>query len=1011
MNNPDHNNRPKHLKDTVHLPQTDFPMKANLATKEPEMLKQWEIENIYDTIEENTKDKKDTFILHDGPPYANGDIHIGHAVNKILKDIIVRSQLLLGKKIEYRPGWDCHGLPIELAVEKKYGKGKLSNDEFRKKCREYAEEQITKQMQDFKRLGVLADWQRPYKTMAFETEAKTVEALKTIWKNKKLVRGAKPVHWCIDCKSALAEAEVEYNDHSSHSLYVSFPIAAQPTNHATIPQNTALVIWTTTPWTLPANQAVCLNPTAEYQLIQITNLKHQSSITNYLIAKSLAENFIHTITKTHEHCTATILTNMYLGNQLSLTLHHPFIKNKIVPVVQGDFVALDTGTGAVHIAPAHGLDDYYIGIKYNLPNTTSINEQGVFTPDPSNTNAWDNQFYAKANQIILDTLQSQGNLIHHETYQHSYPHCWRHKSPVIFRATPQWFISIDQKAAQDAIKESQWFPNWGQERISKMVAGRTEWCVSRQRIWGTPIPIVVYKETGEPHESFNDTSDNSLQTKIFNLAIKTISEGGIEAWHSNLPELLSLLKNENKNDALTIASDTMDVWFDSGVTHHSVLNDRKHNRPKQDSNQGNHQTPTETILYLEGSDQHRGWFQSSLLTSVAMHGYGAPYDHVLTHGFVVDEKGHKMSKSLGNVIAPQTILKTLGADILRLWVASSDTTNEIKISDTILQQHADAYRKIRNTLRYLHSNLNDFNPKTDTLPFEELLLIDQWVVLQIILLKNKFLELSAAYDFSNAVHEIINFCTVTLSNYYLDLNKDRMYTGAKNGRPRKSAQTAMDIALTTLIELLSPIFPFTTKEIKHFYRYEIGGFNYSIPNENKLDLFLTQIDIQNKFQQSGWIKPGMIMTFTHMLQNVHPGKLSVFDYIFIYFNYLILLKNTYETKMEPHRKEGTIGSSLESEVQIICDQNTYDLLTPLGDELRHLFICSKVALSIDSTKKNISEIELQVTKCPHTKCERCWHYEESCTDYTFADGSHNTICSRCITNLENPDTGEERRYL
>ena len=686
----------KNYKDTLNLPKTDFPMKANLAQREPEILNSWKENNLYLKIREKRNNNK-KFILHDGPPYANGDIHIGHAVNKILKDIIIKSKGFSGFDAPYVPGWDCHGLPIELQVEKKIGKAgeKVEPRVFRDACREFALKQVEKQRVDFERLGVLGDWKKPYLTMSHDTEANIIRALGKIIKEGHLHKGVKPVHWCIDCCSALAEAEVEYHEKQSPSIDVRFHVneykeLLKKFNIEKNINSVSIVIWTTTPWTLPANQAVAIHSENKYALVLVND--------EILI---IADELHSAVLNRYGFTDYEVLVKCSGSKLEGLNLKHPFYE-RIVPIVLGDHVTFETGTGAVHIAPAHGQDDYIVGQRYNLPIDNPVADNGCFV---SGTKIFAGQHVFKANASIISILEDNNNLLLQETIQHSYPHCWRHKTPIIFRATPQWFISMDnnglREQALNVINNISWEPSWGKERIYGMVENRPDWCISRQRTWGVPIPIFIHRETQELH---------SKTSEIILKVAEIVEQKGINAWFDL--DTAEILGNDSENYLKVM--DTLDVWFDSGVTHDTVLhNDERLIYPAD--------------LYLEGSDQHRGWFQSSLLTSLAINKNQKPYHCVVTHGFTVDATGMKMSKSKGNVVAPQKVMNVYGADILRLWVAATDYRSEMNVSDEILKRIADAYRRIRNTSRYLLSNLDDFDPNENSIGFSNMLDLDKWI--------------------------------------------------------------------------------------------------------------------------------------------------------------------------------------------------------------------------------------------------------------------------------------------
>ena len=764
-------------KNTLNLPATDFPMKANLANREGSFLKDWQDKDIHQQIRQKFKGKP-LFVLHDGPPYANGDIHIGHAVNKVLKDVIVKSKTLSGYDAPYVPGWDCHGLPIEHMVEKKKGKvgHKISADEFRAACREYADKQIEKQKVDFKRLGIFGDWDNPYLTKNFKYEADIVRALGKIVKNGHLTKGFKPVHWCTECSSALAEAEVEYKDKGSDTVDVAFNVIGDFFEND---KPVALIIWTTTPWTLPANEAVSLHPDLDYALVDVG--KSLYILSDDLLESSLERYGVKDFKK---------LSKTYKGSELEgLMLQHPFY-DKQVPVILGEHVTTETGTGAVHTAPAHGQDDYVVGLQYNLPVDCPVDGRGVFI---DSTEGVAGEFIFKANATIIGLLESHGTLVKHEPITHSYPHCWRHKTPVIFRATPQWFVSMTKKNLRDKVNDEilnvKWIPNWGQKRIELMVGNRPDWCISRQRYWGSPITLFINKNTGELHP---DTE------KLFEVVAKKIELEGIEAWFKLQVE--DVLGSEAKDYEKT--TDTLDVWFDSGVSHYAVLKASSYLSDVAD-------------MYLEGSDQHRGWFQSSLLTSCAIN-ERAPYKQVLTHGFTVDQNGHKMSKSLGNVIPPQKVVNSLGADILRLWIGSTDYSGEMTVSDEILNRSADSYRRIRNTMRFMLANMQGFDPKNDLVDMNDMLVLDRWIVSKTHDLQQQVINEYDNYNFHFVMKAILNFCTNDLGGFYLDVIKDRQYTTQTDSLARRSAQSALFHISHAMVRWLSPILSFTSEEIWQF---------------------------------------------------------------------------------------------------------------------------------------------------------------------------------------------------
>ena len=917
-------------KNTLNLPATDFPMKANLANREGSFLKDWQDKDIHQQIRQKFKGKP-LFVLHDGPPYANGDIHIGHAVNKVLKDVIVKSKTLSGYDAPYVPGWDCHGLPIEHMVEKKKGKvgHKISADEFRAACREYADKQIEKQKVDFKRLGIFGDWDNPYLTKNFKYEADIVRALGKIVKNGHLTKGFKPVHWCTECSSALAEAEVEYKDKGSDTVDVAFNVIGDFFEND---KPVALIIWTTTPWTLPANEAVSLHPDLDYALVDVG--KSLYILSDDLLESSLERYGVKDFKK---------LSKTYKGSELEgLMLQHPFY-DKQVPVILGEHVTTETGTGAVHTAPAHGQDDYVVGLQYNLPVDCPVDGRGVFI---DSTEGVAGEFIFKANATIIGLLESHGTLVKHEPITHSYPHCWRHKTPVIFRATPQWFVSMTKKNLRDKVNDEilnvKWIPNWGQKRIELMVGNRPDWCISRQRYWGSPITLFINKNTGELHP---DTE------KLFEVVAKKIELDGIEAWFKLKVE--DVLGAEAKDYEKT--TDTLDVWFDSGVSHYAVLKASSYLSDVAD-------------MYLEGSDQHRGWFQSSLLTSCAIN-ERAPYKQVLTHGFTVDQNGHKMSKSLGNVIPPQKVVNSLGADILRLWIGSTDYSGEMTVSDEILNRSADSYRRIRNTMRFMLANMQGFDPKNDLVDMNDMLVLDRWIVSKTHDLQQQVINEYDNYNFHFVMKAILNFCTNDLGGFYLDVIKDRQYTTQTDSLARRSAQSALFHISHAMVRWLSPILSFTSEEIWQFLP---GASNESV-----------------------------------FLQTWYEGLEGNFDSPVIESCRDI---NTHLRKeLEEMRRNKVIGSSLDAEVDIYCKDENYQNLLGLKDELRFVFITSEARVNELSSKpsdaKEIdSSIAIKVYKSKHQKCVRCWHHRPEIGQNKM----HNDLCDRCVENISGK--GENRVF-
>jgi len=941
-------------KATLNLPDTDFPMRGNLAQREPEMLKQWQDSNLYQKIRE-TADGRPTFVLHDGPPYANGDIHIGHAVNKILKDIIVKSHTIDGYDARYVPGWDCHGLPIELMVEKKVGKAgaKVDAKTFREKCREYAAKQVDGQRKDFIRLGVLGDWDKPYLTMDFQFEANIVRSLGKIIEKGHLHQGSKPVHWCLDCGSALAEAEVEYQDRESPAIDVMFTAVNNSDFESAFncdegEGDIAAVIWTTTPWTLPANQAVALHPDFTYELIQVeTENGPKRLILESSLADSALKRYGFENTKKLASCPGQALEH--------LLLKHP-LYDKQVPIILGDHVTTEAGTGAVHTAPGHGQEDFVVGSRYGLEVYNPVGGDGIFLAD---TELFAGLHVNKANPEVLKVLQQNHVLLKHEKMQHSYPCCWRHKTPIIFRATPQWFISMDQAGLRDlaikAIKQTEWLPDWGQARIENMVKNRPDWCISRQRTWGVPITLFVNRETGELHP---DTP------ALIEQVAKKIEQQGIEAWFSlDASELLG-----DEAELYDKTPDTLDVWFDSGVTHACVLNHRS-------------KLPFPADLYLEGSDQHRGWFQSSLLTSTAMNGV-APYRKVLTHGFTVDAHGKKMSKSLGNVIAPQKIVNSLGADILRLWVASSDYSNEMTVSDEILKRRADSYRRIRNTARFLLANLNGFDPATDKLADSELLSLDRWAIAKSLKLQNEIIAAYKDFNFHLIYQKLQHFCTVDLGGFYLDIIKDRQYTTQSNSIARRSAQTALYHIAEAMCRWIAPILSFTADELWK-----------AIPGNHSDSVFL-----ENWYQELADLDSSETMNMA-------------------FWQTVLEVRAAVSKELETLRADKTIGSSLDAEVSLYVDDELQKILAELKQELRFVLITSDASVQnikdatddcietkIESATVGSHTIKIRAIASPDSKCVRCWHHRED----VGSNAEHPELCGRCVENVAG--NGEQRLF-
>ncbi|WP_412498937.1 isoleucine--tRNA ligase [Vibrio furnissii] len=943
-------------KDTLNLPETGFPMRGDLAKREPEMLKRWYKEDLYGAIREAKKGKK-SFVLHDGPPYANGDIHIGHALNKILKDIIIKSKTLSGFDSPYIPGWDCHGLPIELMVEKKVGKPgqKVTAAEFREKCREYAAGQVEGQKEGFKRLGILGEWDKPYRTMDFATEANIIRALGKIADNGHLLKGFKPVHWCTDCGSALAEAEVEYKDKVSPSIDVRFKTADEAAllSKFTLTEgheghgDVSIVIWTTTPWTLPANRAVCLRDDLEYVLIQIEGEQPERII----VASELAKSVMDRAGIEHFH-----FLGFAKGADLELSqFNHPFY-NFTVPAILGDHVTTDSGTGVVHTAPGHGQEDFAVGQKYGLEVANPVGSNGVYLPD---TELFAGQHVFKANDAVIDVLKEHGALLHHHAYEHSYPHCWRHKTPIIFRATPQWFVSMDQAGLREkalgAIKGVKWMPDWGQSRIEGMVEGRPEWCISRQRTWGVPIALFVHKETAELHPKTPELIEQVAQL---------VEQKGIQAWWDvDTAELLGADAEQYEK-----VLDTLDVWFDSGVTHYAVVDSREEFHG------------AEADMYLEGSDQHRGWFQSSLISSIAMKGK-APYKEVLTHGFVVDGQGRKMSKSIGNVVAPKDVTNKLGADILRLWVASTDYTGEVAVSDEILKRSADSYRRIRNTARFFLANLNGFNPATDIIAADEMVALDRWAVARAMAAQQEIVKAYAEYNTHAVVQRLMHFCSVEMGSFYLDVIKDRQYTAKLGGNAQRSCQTALYYIVEALVRWMAPIMSFTADEI----------WNAMPTNQ-------ANGEARGKFVFADeWYEGLFGLAEGEELNNE-------------FWTDIQKVRGAVNKLLENARNEKTIGGSLQAEVTLFASDELAAKINKLEDELRFVLLTSKANVQPLAEKSDAAQatdidgLFVQVNKTEAEKCDRCWHY----TPDVGTIKGHETICGRCVSNVDGE--GEVRKF-
>jgi isoleucyl-tRNA synthetase len=938
-------------KATLNLPDTQFPMKAGLPQREPQTLQRWNEIGLYSKLRK-IGEGRPKFVLHDGPPYANGSIHIGHAVNKILKDIITRSKTLAGFDAPYVPGWDCHGLPIEHKVETTFGKNQPA-DLTRERCRTYATEQIEGQKADFIRLGVLGDWDNPYKTMDFANEAGEIRALAEMVKQGFVFKGLKPVNWCFDCGSALAEAEVEYQDKKSDAIDVAFPIEdadklAAAFGLSELSKPTAIVIWTTTPWTIPANQALNVHPEFAYALVD-------TGERILLLAEELVESCLQ-----RYGLQGQVIATAPGATLELIRFRHPFYE-RFSPVYLAEYVELGAGTGIVHSSPAYGEDDFRTCKAYGMSNDdilSPVQSNGVYTPDLP---FFGGQFIWKANPAIVEKLAEVGALLKHQPIQHSYMHCWRHKTPLIYRATAQWFVGMDTQPKQGgtlreralaAIEQTQFVPAWGQARLHSMIAGRPDWCISRQRNWGVPIPFFLHKLTGELHPR---------TVELMEEVAKRVEQEGIEAWFKlDAAELLGAEAADYDK-----INDTLDVWFDSGTTHWHVL---------RGSHGLGHTTGPRADLYLEGSDQHRGWFHSSLLTGSAIDGH-APYKALLTHGFVVDENGRKMSKSLGNVVAPQEVNDSLGADIMRLWVASTDYSGEMAVSKVILQRSADAYRRIRNTARFMLANLNGFDPAKDLLQPEQMLDLDRWAVDAALRLQEEIIEAYADYRFWNVYSKVHNFCVQELGGFYLDIIKDRQYTTAADSVARRSCQSALFHISEALVRWIAPILVFTAEEIWQF-----------LPGERNESV--------------------MLNTWYAGLERLPEG----FELDRAYWDRVMEVKAAVNKELENLRTAKAIGASLQAEVTLFCDEAKQADLAKLGDELRFALITSAAQTApladapADAVVTEVEGLKLKILKSAHAKCGRCWHFRADVGSHA----EHPELCGRCVSNIEGE--GEVRKH-
>ncbi|MGI6225341.1 MAG: isoleucine--tRNA ligase [Peptococcales bacterium] len=920
---------------TLNLPKTDFPMRGNLPSKEPEILKFWEDISIYEKVQEKNSGKP-KFVLHDGPPYANGDIHLGHTLNKILKDIIVKYRTQNGYDSPYVPGWDTHGLPIELQAIKALGLNRHEIDKvkFRKLCEEYALKYVGVQREQFKRLGVRGDWDDPYLTLKPEFEAEQIGVFGEMAKKGFIYKGLKPVHWCAHCETALAEAEIEYQDKKSPSIYVKFPVL--DANSKFPEENTFVVIWTTTPWTLPANVAITLHPEFDYQLIKVGDEK-------LIMAKELVKSVLEATGGTGEY----EVVQEFKGSDLErVVCRHPFMDRDSL-VILGEHVTLDQGTGCVHTAPGHGVEDFMVGKIYNLDVISPVDNAGTFTEEAG-------QFAGikvdAANKMIVEELDKLGLLMKLSFISHQYPHCWRCKNPTMFRATEQWFASIDgfRKDTLEAIDQVQFIPSWGRDRIYNMVADRGDWCISRQRTWGVPIPIFYCEDCNK--EIINDATITHIQ--------ELFREHGSNIWFAKEADELipdGLTCPECGSKKFRKETDIMDVWFDSGSSHKAVLTTRDDLTWPAD-------------LYLEGSDQHRGWFNSSLSTSVATTGK-APYKAVLTHGFLVDEKGRKMSKSLGNGVDPHEVIESMGADILRLWVASADYRTDVAVSPGILKQVTETYRKIRNTFRYMLGTLYDFEYNNDRVNYQELTELDKWALLKLAKLIIRVTKAYEDYEFHVVYHAIHNFCTVDMSAFYLDVVKDRLYTSKANSIERRAAQTVIYEICTALVKMLTPILAFTTEEV--------WGH---LPQTNK----------EVSVQLAGWPQ--------YSAEYLNPELEAKWDKI-------LSVREVVTKQLEEARKNKVIGHSLNASVELYAEENWYTPLKQVEKDLAGIFITSKVVLnSVNSVgeiegvyqSEDLKGLGVKVVQAPGEKCERCWTYTED----VGQDVEHPSLCSRCISVLK-----------
>lgn len=930
----------KDYNNTLNLPTTDFSMRAGLPKKEPEILKEWQTKHLYEKLMKKNEGKP-LYVLHDGPPYANGDIHLGHALNKTLKDFVVRYKNMSGYKSPFIPGWDTHGLPTELKARAKVGAQKassLSDIELRKICHDFANGYVNDQRDQFKRLGILAQWDKPYITFLKEFEAKQIEVFSEMACNGHIYKGLKPVYWCPECRTALAEAEIEYSEDKCYSIYVKFQVSKDSKNILKdIPlDKTYFVIWTTTTWTLPGNVAICVGPNFNYCLIKSDN-------EYYIMAEELYKSSMNVANKENFEVIKT-----FKGSDLEyIKVKHPFLDRESLVIV-GDHVTLESGTGCVHTAPGHGVEDFDVCKNYpEIPIIVPVDASGKLTAEAGDMFA--GLTTDEANKEITKYLEQNGYLFAINKIVHQYPHCWRCKKPVLFRATEQWFCSIDdfKDKAIEAIKGVEWIPNWGEDRITSMVKDRKDWCISRQRKWGVPIPIFFCKECGEP----------LIDKKAMMVVSKLFKNEGSDAWFvKSADEILPSDIKCKKCGASSFEKekDIMDVWFDSGTSHAAVCQERSDLSWPAD-------------LYLEGADQYRGWFQSSLLTAIATNGK-APYKSVVTHGWVVDGEGHKQSKSLGNGISPDEIINKYGADILRLWVASSDYHSDVRISNDILKQLSESYRKIRNTARYILGNLYDFDPKEDMVKMDDLLPIDKWALSKLDELNNKVRIAYDNFEFHQVYHRIYNFCVVDMSNFYLDILKDRLYVENANSKSRRAAQTTIYMILDAMTRLVSPILAFTSEEIWQAMRHGENDDSRSVLFNNMPSL--TGIIVDGSFKE--------------------------------YWDKIHLLRDEVQKSLELARKNKVIGSSLDAKVTLYCENNEiFNFIKSSEKDLKTIFIVSKVQVKSDGLGEIKSDqfngVSITITHASGNKCERCWVYSDTVGQNT----KHDSLCDRCVKILEN----------